>query len=275
MCRKQSFDDYRACDALWERFEQLLPEYPVSPKGGRPRADLRDVVDAIFYCLRTGCQWKACPPELAPGSTAHQYFQEWVALGIFEELWTVALEEYDDLVGLDYQWQSADGAMTKAPLGGEDTGRNPTDRGKSGTKRSILTDEAGIPIGLEVGGANVPDAKLLEETLEHSEKITPEVPSDVEEDICLDKGYDSAAIRELVEEIYSYTAHIRSRGEEVRELRRKAGEKARRWVSERCHSWLNRFRRIVIRWAKKTENYFALLEFACAYITFQRAGVFG
>lgn len=275
MAEKRSFDEYRVSEAFYERIAPRLPTYRVSPQGGRPRANPRNVVDGIFYCLRTGCQWKAIPPELCPGSTAHAYFQEWVAAGVFEDLWALALEEYDDLKGLDWEWQSADGAMTKAPLGGENTGPNPTDRGKSGAKRSVLTEGAGIPIGLAVGGANIPDKTLLGPTLEHSERIAPEVPDEVEENVCLDKGYDYDDVRTLVEEIYAYTAHIRSRGEEARELRREAGEKARRWVAERTHGWLNRFRRILIRWEKKTENYFALLEFACAYFTLQQAGVFG
>lgn len=275
MTEKRSFDAYRVSDEFWERIQAVLPKYPTSPKGGRPRKDLRRIVDGLFYCLRTGCQWKAIPPELCPGSTAHDYFQDWVGRGVFEELWALALEEYDELKGLEWEWQSADGAMTKAPLGGPKTGPNPTDRSKSGTKRSVLTDANGIPVGAAVGGANVPDKRLLKPTLEHSETIAPDIPKDVEENLCLDKGYDYPDIPELVEEIYSYTAHIRSRGEEARELRKEAGEKARRWVAERVHSWLNRFRRILVRWEKKTENYFALLEFACAYITLQQAEVFG
>jgi putative transposase len=70
-----SFDDYRMPDELWELLEPLLLKYPESSKGGRPRADLRSVADAISYRLRTGCQWNAIPKELAPGSTARQYFQ--------------------------------------------------------------------------------------------------------------------------------------------------------------------------------------------------------
>ena len=100
-----SFDDYRMPDELWEVLEPLLPKYPESSKGGRPRADLRSVADAIFYRLRTGCQWNAIPRELAPGSTAHQYFQEWLEAGVFDLLWQQALADYDDLVGLDLRWQ--------------------------------------------------------------------------------------------------------------------------------------------------------------------------
>jgi putative transposase len=101
MDSKSSFDAYRMLDAMWERIRVLLPVYKTGPFGGRPRKDLRCVADAIFYRLRTGCQWKAIPVCLASGSTAHAYFQEWVKHGVFADLWEIALELYDDLVGLD------------------------------------------------------------------------------------------------------------------------------------------------------------------------------
>jgi transposase len=85
----------------------------------------RQVANGIFYVLATGCQWKALPREFGSGSTVHAYFQEWVALGLFEELWREALEEYDDLKGIDWQWQSMDGAMNKSPLGGEKNREKP------------------------------------------------------------------------------------------------------------------------------------------------------
>lgn len=275
---KTSFDDYLIPDELWERMKPLLPEYKINPKGGRPRANLRSVANAIFYRLRTGCHWNAIPPQLAPGSTAHDYFQEWTESGVFDQLWKIALEEYDDLIGLDMEWQSIDGAMAKSPLGGEKTGKNPTDRGKLGTKRSLQTDAAGIPIGVEVAGANVHDQKLVEATIENTLEMVPTDAGNDEaadENMCMDKGYDSANIRELLEAVYDYTAHIRSRGEEQRGLNQAAMKKARRWVVERTHGWLNRFRAILIRWEKKVENHLAGLHLACAYFTFSRAGVFG
>ncbi len=271
---QRSFDDYRMPDELWEQMEELLPDYSPNPKGGRPRADLRGVADAIFYRLRTGCQWNAIPPELAPGSTAHDYFQQWAELGIFEQLWSLAVEIYDDLIGIDREWQSVDGAMTKAPLGGEDTGKNPTDRGKLGTKRSLQTDGGGVPIGLAVAGANVHDTKLLQQTIEDSiERAVGKVNE--EEHLCLDKAYDSAAIRDMIVSLYQYTAHVRSRGEEKRELNRSSGERPRRWVVERTHGWLNRFRAILIRWDKRTQNHLAGLHIALAYFVYSRIGVFG
>jgi transposase len=111
--------DFRIPDALWERIELLLPTFHRSRKGGRPRLGLRQVIDGIFYVLRTGCQWKAVPREFGSGSSLHRYFQLLVRRGVFERLWDIALQEYDDLQGIDWKWQSMDGAMTKAPLGGE------------------------------------------------------------------------------------------------------------------------------------------------------------
>jgi len=115
-----------------------------------------------------------------------------VQLGIFARLWQIALELYDDLVGLDWRWQSVDGAMTKAPLGGESTGKNPTDRAKSGTKRSLLTEAAGIPTGLAVGGANVHDIRLLRTTLRDALMRSRGIHCGVKEHLCMFKEYDSA-----------------------------------------------------------------------------------
>jgi transposase len=112
-------------DALWERIDLILPIYKRSPEGGRPRLCRRKVACGILYVLQTGCQWKAMPKQFGSGSAIHAYFQEWVKLGVFEELWRLALEEYDDLKGIDWKWQSLDGAMNKSPLGGEKNRKKP------------------------------------------------------------------------------------------------------------------------------------------------------
>ncbi len=162
--------------------------------------------------------------------------------------------------------------MTKAPLGGAGTGANPTDRGKKGTKRSLLTDGKGIPLSVIVDGANRHDKMLVKETLD---AIVIQRPSHRIQNICMDKGYDFPDVRELVIE-YGYTAHIKSRGEENILIKMQMPVfRARRWVVERTHSWLNRFRRLLIRWEKKIENYIAMLHLACAWITFRAAGLFG
>ena len=118
-------DDWRIPDELWEKMKALLPERPNTHRfgGGRPRKPDRACADAIFFVLRTGCQWKALDAtRFVPGSTAHDRFQEWVAAGVFLKLWQAGLSEYDELRGIDWKWLSMDGAMTKAPLGGEKDG---------------------------------------------------------------------------------------------------------------------------------------------------------
>ena len=95
-------------DALWHRIEPLLPVYKASFKGGRPRLDRRKVVTGIFYVFRTGCQWKAMPREFGSGSAIHAYFQEWAQGGVFETFWRRALNEYDELKGIQWRWQSMD-----------------------------------------------------------------------------------------------------------------------------------------------------------------------
>lgn len=117
--RKKRAPGWRVPDELWERVEPLLPKYRKSKQGGRPRVDRRRVLDGILYVLRTGCQWNAVPREFGASSTLHNYFQEWTDKGVFFRLWKEALWEYDALEGIDWGWQSLDGAMTKAPLGGE------------------------------------------------------------------------------------------------------------------------------------------------------------
>jgi transposase len=112
-------------DALWERIDLVIPIYRASRKGGRPRLPMRNVVTGILYVLSTGSQWKAMPKEFGSGSAIHAYFQEWVQSGVFEELWQLALTEYDLLKGIDWKWQSMDGAMTKSPLGGEKNREKP------------------------------------------------------------------------------------------------------------------------------------------------------
>ena len=155
---------------------------------------------------------------------------------------------------------------------GKKTGKNPTDRGKLGVKRSVLTDGHGMPIGLAVAGANVHDQKLVEATLDSIPVRRPRPSRRRKQHLCGDKGYDAAAVRRSARR-RRYTPHIRSRGEEHIQCRR--GHKARRWVVERVHSWLNRYRRILVRWEKKAANYLGLLHLVCAMITYRATGLLG
>ena len=158
-------------------------------------------------------------------------------------------------------------------MGGK-TGANPTGRGKRGVKRSLLTEAQGVPVGVAVDGANRHDMKLVRPTLDSVVIARPEPTLEQPQGICLDKGYDFDEVRRTLEE-FGFTAHIRSRGEEAKVIKREAGFRARRWVVERTHGWLNRFRRILVRWDKRPENYIAFLHFACALIAFRAAELLG
>jgi putative transposase len=267
-------ESFRIPDPMWEKIKLLVPPACAKPKGGRPRNDDRKMMEAIFYVLRTGIQWKALPRQIAAGSSAHERFQEWLRAGVFHRMWQVGLLTYDQVKRIEWEWQAMDGVMTKAPLGGAATGPNPTDRAKTGTKRSLLTDGRGVPLALQVVGANRPDMKLTEATVANYAIARPRPTVRKPQHLCLDAGFDYEEVRQVLE-AYGYTAHIRSRADETESKRKIPGYRARRWVVERTHSWMNRFRRLLIRWEKKIENYVAMLEFACAHIAFHVAEVFG
>ena len=131
-----------------------------------------------------------------------------------------------------------------------------------------------MPIGLTIDGANRHDCKMVEATLKSLPVKRPRPTRKHPQGLCLDKGYDYDNVRDLVKE-FGYTAHIKARGEEAQAIKRQAGFKARRWVVERTHSWMNRFRRILTRWEKKAENYLALLHLVCAIITYRLTSLVG
>jgi putative transposase len=254
---------WRIPDALWEQMVPLLPPRPSHPLGcHNPRVPDRAAMDAIFFVLRTGSQWGALN---ATGicSKAHRRFTE--EAGVFHEFWRQGLLSYDGLVGIDWEWLAADGAM--APLGGEKN--RPQPRGKLGTKRSVVP--AGFP---SASPSHVPDYKLLEETLDALPVKPPETLAGSSLNLCLDKGYDYDGPRQIAYDD-NLTAHIRCRGEESKTLPDHPNYKPRRWVVERVHSWINRFRRLLIRWEKKPQNYEAMLQFACGIIAWEQAALLG
>ena len=132
--KEQVRRDWRIPDEMWERIEPLLPPRKPHPLGcHNPRVSDRAAMDAIFFRLRTGCQWNALNATgICSSSSAHRRFQEWSEAGVFLKLWQVGLAEYDALRGIDWEWLSMDGAMTKAPLGGEKGRAEPDGPGQEG-----------------------------------------------------------------------------------------------------------------------------------------------
>ncbi len=156
---------------------------------------------------------------------------------------------------------------------GKKTGKNPTDRGKLGVKRSVLIDGRGVPIGVAVDGANVHDQKLLAATLDDIPVHRPKPTRNKPQHLCLDKGYvgkpcEQAALRR------DYIPHLPLKGTETAKPKRRR-HKAHRWKVERTLSWLNRARRLLIRWEKKVANYVGFLHLQFAIVALRTAGVFG
>lgn len=250
-------------DDVWPEIEALLEERYPRKATGRRRVGFRQVVNAAIYRFRTGCQWNQMPAELGDDSSNHRWFQRFSSDGVFRDLWSVFVHACDELAGVEWDWQSADGWLGKARFGGEATGRNPTDRGKMGTKKSLLVDGSGGPLGIAIAGANIPDSKCLADTLD---AIVVERPKG-EQNLCLDKGYDNPSGREAVAAA-GYVPHIRAIGEDFRKCRR--GKKPRRWVVERAFAWLSKCRGLLVRYETRAANYLGLLQLACALLWCRR-----
>lgn len=191
---------------------------------------------------------------------------------MFRQLWESGLMQLHVEDKLDWEYQFIDGCQTKAPLGGEATGANPTDRAKAGVKRHLFTETNGLPVGLVVSGANVHDIKKVEDVLLTMPFLPPFAEGEYPQHFCADKGYDSRQVRSVIE-LLGYEDHIKSRWQE-KEEKKAPHYRARRWVCERTHSWLNRFRRLLIRWEKKLHNYQAFLHLACAHIVWKQSDLF-
>jgi putative transposase len=148
-------------------------------------------------------------------------------------------------------------------------GKNPTDRGKKGTKKSLVVDGDGGPLGVVIAGANVVEQKLLEATIEAIVVDRPEPTAEEPQHLCLDKGYDNPRSEAAATEA-GYTPHIRRIGEERKSCDKSKGHKPRRWVVERTLSWLSRCRGILVRYEKKDINYLGMIQLACGLIWYRR-----
>ena len=235
--------DQEVKDAVWAAAAALLPQREDSHPLGchRRRAPDRVCFEGILVRLVTGCSWQTAERLLnyeVSDTTLRARRDEWIEAGVFEDLVSEAIAAYDRIVGLDLAEVAVDGSAHKAPSGGPGTGRNPTDRGKSGWKWSLLTDAGGIPVGWAADGANRHDQVLFEPTL------TAAADRGLLEDIetlHLDRGYDSDRVRRCaadwgINDIIC--ARRRPRGTATHKTTTPLGL---RWPVERTNSWLSNF----------------------------------
>lgn len=181
------------------QFQILIP-VPVDthPLGcHRPRVENRVVFEKIIQVLVLGCAYEKIADSTCSAATIRRRRDEWINAGVFTRLEQLCLEAYHRMIGLDLGNVAVDGCIVKAPCGGEAAGRSPVDRGKQGTKRSLLVDGGGIPLGVVVAGANRHDSPLLRPTLEKLNRFQ-DLPDKIT--VHLDAGYDSRATREILDE---------------------------------------------------------------------------
>lgn len=259
---------------LWKRIKHLFPQPAKKRKRGRPPVPDRWALNAIWYVLWTGCQWKALPRDSfgVSSSTAHVRLQAWQQGGVFAHIMTEMVKFYHKRRRIRWKWQAIDSKSCAAPLGGEGTGRNPTDRGKRGSKIHILVDKRGALLAVYLSAANRHDKCAVEELVF---SMVVERP-DSEQHLCADRGYDYVDSKAFLQSEH-YVLHIkhrRRRGEPPVEVCPIPGETqypARRWVVERTFSWLAKRRSIRIRWTKKPTNWLAFVQLACAHLLFDMA----
>ena len=222
-------DRWRIPDALWAKMEPLLPPRPRHPLGcHNPRVPDRSAMEAILFVLRTGCPWNALNATgICKSSSAHRRFVEWVDEGVFHDSgvkgFSIRPAARDRLEVAGDGRRDDQGAAGR----GKKAGPNPTDRAKDGTKRSLLTDAAGIPLGLAVDGATRNDHKLFAETVDSIPVRRPAPTTADPQGLCLDKGYDYDEVRELAA-AFGFTLHAARRGQDAKAIKKKAGYRARR-----------------------------------------------
>lgn len=254
---------------LWKEMQNILSDMEINAKTGRPSIDIKRGLNAIFYLLKTGIQWNALPKCFGSSSAIHRLFKKLVEKNFFAKFWQEELKLYDTNIGLELETQAADCIHIKSPLGQEATGKSPVDRRKLGTKRSIAVEGSGIIIGCVIGAGNSYDPSLLPETL-------ASIPKSIEQpyykEMNLDAIYDEQNTQTLLFNKY-YVPKIAHNPRNSKNKGKTNPLGYKRWFVERSHSWLNRFRRLYIRYEKSACNYLALTLFAVGIITFNKSGV--
>ena len=225
-------------EPIWQQFSALLPEREVDHPLGchRPRIPDRVVFEKLVQVLVFGCAYHRIADEGCSATTLRERRDEWIEIGAMDALREIVLESYDRYIGLELSDVAVDCCITKAPCGGEKAGRSPVDRGKRGTKRSTAVDAKGIPIGSVTAAANRHDSPLLVPTLEHASESVGALPN--EASVHLDRGYDSGATRERLENL-GLIAEISEKGKPA------PLQAAKRWVVERTSSWHNAHKKLV------------------------------
>lgn len=251
-------------EPLWVQFSELIgtadrhafdPSHPLGCH--RRRVCDRVVFDCVIAALVHGSGYERVAVPGCSDRTIRRRLHAWAQQGVTKQLLADALHGYDRMLGLDLDDLSVDGSITKSPCGGEVSGPSPVDRAKQGTKRSVVTDAAGLPLHLVAAAANAHDSPLLEPTLAG----VPDTVGPLPDGACvhLDAGYDSGKTRDLLH-ILGYQHQIATKGQPA------PIQVGKRWVVERTHSWMNGYGKLR-RSTDKTKPVVEFFLFLAAAIT--------
>lgn len=252
-------------EPLWSQFEALLPDRPAyaatHPLGcHRGRISDRIAFDKLVQILAFGCGYRRIADTTCSATTLRGRRDEWIELGIFEQLELIVLEAYDRIIGLALQDIPVDGCHTKAPSGGECSGPSPVDRRKGGLKRSTATDGEGIPLGAVAAPGNRHDSPLLDPTLTRLDRLGP-LPEQAT--VHLDAAYGTVKGTKTAAE-HGLLAEVAVKGVAA------PIQNTKRWPVERTNAWVNQFYKIARCTERRTAVIEAYLSFAHAIITLRR-----
>lgn len=239
---------------------ERIPDHPRNPKGGRPPADKRKVLQGIFWILDNGAKWKDLPREFGSKSTVHRWFQIWTQAGVFEQIMGDAGRLTEQRDGYRLYECFIDGTFAKARGGGDGIGK--TKAGK-GVKIMVLVDARGLPVAVDTCSASPHESQLVQRLFAFM--LTEANP----ERIIGDKAYDNDKLDEaLAEEGVELIAPHRSnrKPENATQDGRPLRRYKRRWTVERTIGWIQHFRRLCIRWEKSTTLFQGFLHFGCTML---------
>lgn len=242
---------------LIEEYKNFIEKSIPKKKMGRPRVDDDKLIAGIYYLLKTGCQWEALPLCFGSSKTVYHRFRELIRVNAFQKIWESALMQFHKTHGLELNHQAFDSCHKKSPLGGEKTGKSPVDRRKLGTKLNLATDGKGIPIGATIEKGNRHDSRLFSALLNN---LQEQITQSKNHYLHTDKGYSSAKNKA---EAFSnnYTPIMPTKKGRNTSLQNEKKDK-HRWVIEQTFSWINRFRRVFVRYEKLQISFLSLVQFA-------------
>jgi len=252
-------------DNLWNEIKNAIPKKKHSI--GRPNSDARRVLSGVFFVMETGVQWRNLPRCYGPPSTVHGRFMKWVRCGVFDKIMQIARTKYQNQPEQYKFWYAIDTSHTKAPLANYG-GRNPTDRGRHGVKKVLITDRIGAPLAATVAPSNVHDSKLLKPAL-RALGLRATNPSLL---LTADSAFDARELRKFCIErgiILIATKNTR-RGKSIDRSRPKGRE-----IIEQTFGHFAWYRGLKICWNKTAESFLAYLQFAASLRLFRLIGVFG